>query len=129
MGYCIEQIDNDFYIKAENLQACANAVLNAMRGKDQVGWVRSSDINEHMSFIELAEEFRWDMHVNDEGDIYDICFTGEKIGEDIDLFLNSIAPYVLDESFISFIGEDGSQWRYFFKDKQMLDQTGTVTYD
>ena len=100
-----------------------------MRGKEQVGWVRSSDINEHMGFIELAEEFRWDMHVNDEGDVYDIWFTGEKIGEDIDLFLNSIAPYVLDESFISFSGEDGSQWRYFFKDKQMLDQTGTVTYD
>ena len=78
MGYCIEQVDNEFYIKAENLQACANAVLNAMRGKDQVGWVRSSDINEHMSFIELAEEFRWDTHVNDEGDVYDIWFTGEK---------------------------------------------------
>lgn len=129
MGYCIDQVDSDFHIKAHDLQSCANAILKAFRGRDQVGWIRASDINDRMSFIEIADEFRWDVSVDDDGDIYDISFTGEKIGEDIDLFLNSIAPYVADESFISFSGEDGAQWRYFFKDKQMLDQTGTVTYD
>lgn len=129
MGYCIDQVDSEFYIKAQDFQSCANAILKAFRGRDQVGWVRASEINEHMDFVAIAEAFRWTASVNDEGDVYDIWFTGEKIGEDIDLFLNSIAPYVLDESFISFSGEDGSKWRYFFKDKQMLDQTGAVTYD
>ena len=92
-------------------------------------YVHDDYINIHFKFSNRKFNLVWDMHVIDEGDVYDIWFTGEKIGEDIDLFLNSIAPYVLDESYISFSGEDGSQWRYLFKDKQMLDQTGTVTYD
>ncbi len=100
-----------------------------MRGRKQVGWIRENEINEHMNFIEIAEAFSWTASVNDEGDIYDIWFDGEKIGEDIDLFLNSIAPYVMDESFISFSGEDGSQWRYFFKDGTMIEQDGTITYE
>lgn len=129
MGYCIDQVDNEFYIKAQDLQSCATAILNAFRGKVQVGWIRAEDINEHMSFIELAEEFRWDLSVNDDGDVYDISFTGEKIGEDIDLFLNSIAPYVLSESYISFSGEDGANWRYFFTGGKMVEQSGTVMYD
>lgn len=129
MGYCIDQVDNEFYIKAQDFQSCANAILKAFRGRDQVGWVRASHINDRMSFIEIADEFRWDMSVNDDGDIYDIYFTGEKIGEDIDLFLNSIAPYVMDESFISFSGEDGAQWRYFFTGGSMVEQSGRVEYD
>lgn len=129
MGYCIEQVDNHFQLKGQHFQSCVTAILNAFRGKDQVGWIRASDINDRMSFIEIAGEFRWDLSVNDDGDVYDIYFIGEKIGEDIDLFLNSIAPYVADESYISFSGEDGTQWRYFFTGGKMVEQNGRVEYD
>lgn len=129
MGYSIEQVNSEFYIKAENLQACANAVLNALRDKEQVGWVRSSDINEYMGFSEIAEKFRWNVRLNDEGDVCDIEFNGEKLGEDIDLFLNSIAPYVLDESYISFRGEEDERWRYLFENGTMVEQNGTISYE
>ena len=42
MGYCIEQMESEFFIPVEKLEDCKNAVLNAWSGKGRlVGFVKT----------------------------------------------------------------------------------------
>jgi hypothetical protein len=51
---------------------------------------------------------------DDDHNIIDLEFTGEKLGDDTKLF-NCIAQFVEDDSYIEMVGEDGDVWRWVFK--------------
>lgn len=131
MGYCIEQIQCEFNILTKNLDACVKAVISAFRAMNvaQIGWVRSDLLYDGMSFGELADAFRFHAQFDNDGNVYDIWFTGEKLGEDLEFFFTHVAPYVEGQAFVSFSGEDGSLWRYFMEDGKMTEQTGTIQYE
>ena len=40
-----------------------------------------------------------------------------------------IAPYVTEDSFMSFHGEDGSLWRWSFNDGEMHEVSGRIVWD
>lgn len=61
------------------------------------------------------------------GDLTDIHFIGEKLGDEKILF-QALAPFVDKGSFIEMEGEDGDLWRWTFDGQQMIEQVARITW-
>lgn len=88
MGYCIEITNSSFSVKTENL----GRVLKPL------------------------ENHGYSLEIDDDGNVTGIDFMGEKMSYCEDEMFKKIAPFVENGSFIEMRGEDGSMWRWVFKD-------------
>ena len=106
MGYDIWQRDSSFCIRKENFPGLVKAAIQ-----------RFPDLfDERSSVREILGEFDFEVDKDAEGNLSDIVFTGEKAGNEDDLF-ETIAPFVEQGSSVSFYGEDNSIWQYCFDGK------------
>lgn len=85
---------------------------------DHFMWVYTDDVLQSNTLEEALEKIRYKSEYDKKGNIIDIEFTGEKLGDD-DIFFNSLAPYVESGSFITFEDEDHCIWMWKFNDKKM----------
>lgn len=128
MGYCIEMIDSKFEIKKENFEkALENLksvfILENMTSYDYICgkkqphfmWVNTKVVLESKTLEEALEEIRYTPEYDSNGDICNVEFIGEKYGDE-KIFFNALAPYVEDESYIAFEGEDEVEWKWIFND-------------
>lgn len=145
MGYCIEQRDCDFRIKAENVDKARDAI-RALAGRVSEGgggtykggevvekyfsWVRTEDFANAATLDEALNAWRWEIEYNGDGsgDVAWIMFHGEKYGDEEKL-LSAIAPYVEAGCFIEMQGEDGALWRWTFDGSAMVERTATITWE
>ena len=123
MGYCMEQTDSNFIIKKENFRDALNnlkAVFtpDRMTCIDHFSWVRTDIVLNAETLEEALKEIRYDPIFNDNGDIIDVEFLGEKYGDE-EIFFTSLAPFVEKDSYISFEGEDGCEWTWSFNGKEV----------
>ena len=99
MGYCMEMKGSKFFVPTEH----TGRVLAMTQGKP------------------------YDFHLDPDGNITELKFKGEKLGDDLEMF-RSIAPYVQDCSYIWMMGEDGSQWRWVFQSGVCREITAKVEW-
>lgn len=88
-------------------------------------WVRNDFITQSETLEEAMKEWAWELILDDNGNVDDIDFIGEKIGDDLILF-EAIAPYIEKDSYIEMYGEDGYRWRWIFdgeKCKEIYPET------
>ena len=111
MGYCINQVDSSFKILLGNQEAALQAV-KAMPDKDY-DWVKRGWFKEMDNISSVLDHWRYHPYQDDDGNIIDVAFSGDKIGQEFELF-KVIAPFVEKDSFIEMIGEDGGRWRWIF---------------
>ena len=112
MGYDIWQRDSSFCIHKENFPGLVKAAIQ-----------RFPDLFDEMSSVrEIFKEFDFEVDKDAEGNLSDIVFTGEKAGNEDDLF-ETIAPFVEQGSSVSFYEEDNSIWQYCFDGKQCWDES------
>lgn len=113
MGYSISQGSTQFRIKKENLDKALEA-LNTKLPFGRYHWathVKQGSLQNSMS------EWSWDPEFDPEtGDINDITFNAEKLGDEIKMF-QTIAPFVETGSYIQVSGEGGESWRWVFDGK------------
>jgi hypothetical protein len=76
---------------------------------------------------EILEEWRWEAEVDEEGNITDIQFAGEKYGDEEALF-SALAPFVDSGSFIEMVGEEGDHWRWCFTEGTLVEEIGSVVF-
>jgi len=132
MGYYIELMESSFMILKENQDAALTAI-KALAGKETIkdssgmhfSWVNTENFLKAKTIHDALKEWHWETQVNQKGDIFDLYFTGEKLGDDNVLF-DAIAPYV-EDGYIQMKGEDDYVWRWIFKGGQMRELPGTVT--
>jgi len=140
MGYCMDQGETKFRIKAENKTRARQAVRALLKGTGKMGGSSSSlagGLTRHFSWIDMddlrtaktleaqLETWRWEADVDEEtGDVVDLHFRGEKLGDDVALF-GAIAPFVESGSYIQMSGEDGSGWRWCFDDGKLSEKSPT----
>lgn len=117
MGYYMDQQETRFRIDAGNLplahKALAQSGLNG-------GWIRFTDLEKSKNFTEAMSSCRYDVEIDSNGNVFDITFTGEKLGDDVEIF-GLIAPYVKRGSYIEMRGEDGATWRWNFDGKEVRE--------
>lgn len=132
MGYCMEQANSRFTIKAENklgaLQALRKLDVKTASG-DHFSWMNGCDPSTWKCLGDAMADWRYE--IDDDGDDEDITqieFTGEKLGSDTFMF-NAIAPFVEPHSFIEMHGEDGAMWRWVFDGKCCREVDAEVRWD
>lgn len=138
----------DFHIKAENKPAALDALHKmwtpeAMKANSPRGgtwgangpaaiwysWMNDTSLSrgECPSFEEGMAEWGYPVDVDDAGNIAFINFHGEKMGDETHMF-KAIAPYVEDGSFIEMEGEDGSLWRWVFRDGEVIEVEPVIVW-
>ena len=128
MGYYIEMTDSKFEIKKENFEKALESLKSVFVPKnmnccDYIGgneyphfsWVNTKDVLESNHIVEALEEIRYTPKFDDNGNICNVEFTGQKYGSE-NVFFNALAPYVESGSYIAFEGEDGDTWEWSFND-------------
>ncbi len=144
MGYCINLTDYKFGILKDNKEKALQAIKELMGRVDELGsggrwevgekvksnfaWVWTGDVLASCSFEGAMECWRYPVESDDNGDIADIQFDGEKLGQE-GLMFQAIAPYVVAGSYLQFQGEDGSIWRFVFDGEKMIDKAATISFE
>jgi len=128
MGYYIFQEDSKFHVDNKHVNDLVRAVHRLCLDDNNCSYYMSDDITSVNDVVEIFRLFSWGIDQNETGDIVDINFEGEKSGGDRE-FLETIAQFVKDNSYIQMRGEDHEQWRWSFSNGQMTERTPTVTWE
>jgi len=141
MGYYMSQWNTRFFIpaeyKANALQAIKYLAQNepSMRGKRRqsgkkvetwLSWVDMAYLQD-TTLYKALEKWRWTPAENEAGDIIDIRFDGEKLGDEALLF-DALAPFVREGSYIEMHGEDETWWRWWFHNGGCHEVTPTILW-
>lgn len=127
VGYCIDQIDDDFFIPSDkfddvlkairslNGQQTCESYVNGVHTPTHFSWV-DYDFWKKDSLDETLRAWRWtpEVVVGGNKDIVGLQFDGEKLGDE-DILFTAIAPFVEDGSSITVQGEDGFVWSWVFE--------------
>ncbi|MHB1611988.1 MAG: hypothetical protein ACYCOU_19240 [Sulfobacillus sp.] len=117
----MKQRGSRFRMAAEKLPAAL------AEQKTSFKWV-DSNFAQASTVAEILEAWRWEGEFDPiTGDLTDIHFIGEKLGDEEILF-QALAPFVDKESFIEMEGEDGDLWRWTFDGQQMIEQVARITW-
>ncbi len=142
MGYYMICRKVNFKINNESKSLAHNAILELMSKVDDFGhefyvsgrdtirnfsWVNTSIVLKSKNLEEALKEWRWDPEVDDDLNIINLDFTGEKLGDDFELF-KAIAPFVQDGSYIEMSGEDGDIWRWIFEGGKCIERNASITF-
>jgi hypothetical protein len=140
MGYYMQNLDGKFLMKAENKAGALEAMKAMMEpktleangrggsfgpnGKTETwySWVTTKEVLAAKTVEEAIEQWGWETVTDEEsGDITEMYFPENKIGQE-ELMFQAIAPFVEKGSFFHMLGEDGSQWRWYFNGESLEDQ-------
>jgi hypothetical protein len=123
----MKQRDSRFRMAAEKLPAALAAVQALAEQATSFQWV-DSNFAQASTVAEILEDWRWEGEFDPiTGDLTDIHFIGEKLGDEEILF-QALAPFVDKGSFIEMQGEDGDLWRWTFDGQQMIEQVARITW-
>lgn len=118
MGYCMSQKSSKLFIGVENIPAVQMTINSLMtRGSGEADgnfrWVNTEKVLNAASLNAQFKEWGWAPTLDLQGNIVDLVFESEKLGDELKLF-KAVAPYVKAGSFIDMYGEEGDMWRWHF---------------
>lgn len=144
MGYCMKQKASQFFISRESLPQVREAIRSMLGDVEDEGrggawkggvktaswysWVENEELENAQNAVEAIQAWGWEPELDDDGNIVDIYFQWEKLGQE-DLMFQRIAPWVKDGSYIEMSGEDGCVWRWVFKDGECQEIRPTWDYE
>lgn len=139
MGYYMSQQSAKFTILKKNFDAALAAIKALANTPERMGggsstgerwysWVDMKELADAKTLPEALQAWRWDGFVEGEGDLNQICFQGEKLGDD-EILMNTLAPFVEAGSYIEMEGEEGCHWKWCFDGQTMTEKTGRVVYE
>lgn len=109
--------DQEFYISNSNVK------------KISLDLFAQENVNENfienyfMEFAYFRPEF------DNDGNITNLMFEGEKYGWGEKELFRKIAPYVKEESYIHMVGEDGEHWKWEFQDGKCYEIPMNYSWD
>jgi hypothetical protein len=113
MGYCINQRYNKFFLVKEHFNDALLAIKSLAEKENKNYFCIDHNFASIDNLSDMLSEWRWEANIDDNGNINDLFFFGEKYGDDLIMF-SAIAPWVKPGSYIEMSGEDGSIWRWVF---------------
>ena len=133
MGYYATNSNSVICIKAENVPAALAAIKAMYQTEDglasrRFSWIDSETVLKAQTLSEALAEWRWDCSKGSNGDLRDVTFAGDKLGDDEDLWFN-LAPFIEHGGFIEMRGEDDDLWRWVFWRGEMRTEYPTIIWD
>lgn len=129
MGYCIDVNCDNFSFDVSKAKDLMRDVKESFKNGNIEGrWIYGKDVIESETIEEMFEELRFELYKK--GDKYKIdYFSGEKLDGCEEELFKSMAKYIDDGSYLEYIGEEGEQWRYIFKDGECKEVYPITTYE
>lgn len=116
MSYYMKQRESQFFIQKDNYKNFYNSIVNVYNriktSPDEI----------------LCDLWRWDVFLDEFGNINDINFAGNKMWDD-ELFFQEIAPFVENNSYIEMEGSDGVIWRWVFNNGEVYKKLPNILWD
>lgn len=128
MGYYMDMAERSFRIDFEAKEKALKALKEFVKGREHLSWICCNEVIRAKTLEEAMRKCRYSVRIDFDDNIIDICFEGEKLGDDLIVF-NVIAPFVRDGSFLEMRGEDNERWRWLFKYGVCREVYPTVTWD
>lgn len=137
MGYYVDQVEDNFYIKKENISLAWKSLRGVFEQEEKsihdgsgwhYAWIDTDRVLNAKTFAEAMSAARWEVYEDYTGNIFHIQFTGEKLGDD-SIILEAISPYVVDGSYIIMHGEDGDRWKWKFNNGSFEEVDGHWVFD
>lgn len=128
MAYAISQEEDQFIIKAANIQPSLDAANATLFPPGT-----PSNWKPYTSLEKLFEDDRWELKIDQAtGDVIGIAFIGEKgspdIEDDNESALWLVRQFVEAGSYIQMHNEVGTKWRWVFDGQTVQTRMGTTTY-
>jgi hypothetical protein len=130
MGYYVDLVDADFTIpeREDVLEALREMPIkyrSLMRGGSSTekwfSWMNNEEIEKAESARSIFDALGFDC-VDYGNGTFGLTGYNNKTGQE-DLFLAVVAPFVKDESYTQWRGEDGELWRYTVSRGKLMVQT------
>lgn len=103
-------------------EAALEAIKKMHEGGISSSWVDGPTVLKAKTLIEALSEWRYESDLDDDtGDMVISCFTGEKLGDDEQLW-EALAPYVKSGAVIDCRGEDDARWRWAFEEGKLQNE-------
>lgn len=115
MEYCMDSVDINFTIKAENCKA-ALAALNKWAEK------------KYSSLQHGLTDLGWSAENISNGDVAIFLFDGERL-HGANIMFEILAPHVAEGSYISMHGQDNEYWQWYFDGKKLVEKPGQLVFD
>lgn len=141
MGYNVNTTGINFTIPADKLDAACQALKDLNKrdelksggsfggGKPAQHWFSwmPANYDETLHSAEaILNEVGFDTWTEDDGSL-SIGGYSDKSGDE-DKFLEALAPFVPDGSYVSWEGEDGEHWQHYFDGETMTVKSGSIVY-
>jgi hypothetical protein len=125
VGHCYTTSDErQFRLGADKQEDALKAVRALL---DTLPWGR--DIYRAHNLSQIFSAFDYDIEIDQDGDIIDLDFFGEKLTGDEMKLWQVIAPFVDVGSYIQCSGERGDVWRWVFNGTTCREIYPEVTWD
>jgi len=116
MGYCVELTNHNFKINRGDGEKVLNGLKEYIKTHERPMWVTPKEVLSSEDIFKAFDSIRYELINDENGDYVLNDFHGEKFGDDTKI-LNSIAKYIVKNSFIEFTGEDNSVITFKFDGK------------
>jgi hypothetical protein len=148
MGYYVRIEAADFVIPADKIAEADKAVrrLNKTAHDRKTGgsWWRDEEGAEHErrffawmpedyhlkrvcpTLASILQELGFETDVDDDGNLH-VNYYDSKTGNE-EVFIEALAPFVKEGSYIEWCGEDSERWRQIVRDGQVVAEAGYVVY-
>ena len=130
MGYYMLNIEADFQIKEANYPAACKALKAFIESRHDLDYVNVTEAVKYCNegdLIRALAECKWECDEGEDG--IDTILPGRtQLGEDHELF-KAIAPFVVENSFITMLGEEKEIWRWIFKNGTCIEEQADVVFE
>lgn len=128
MGYNIIVLETNFRVVKENTDAVLATLKSFCQSQPQnYAFVQNDVVLKASDIYDALAEWRWLPLIDDEGNVEDLEFTGEKLGGEQVLF-DAIAPFVEAGSYIVAARDDGRVWRWRFNAQRCFYEVGKIVF-
>jgi hypothetical protein len=130
MGYYSDLRDCSFHIPKKNFEPAYIALMNNTEG---AGWEKEPE-NKYKGPDDLIAFLKGDgweeVYLDEDDPDYGICglAISQAKSSNLEDKMRVLAPFVEDDSYIEWSGEDGAQYRWMFKNGEMIEEYAIIDY-
>lgn len=130
MSYYMLNIEADFQIKEVDFPAACEALKTFVESRDDLDYVNVSEVVKYCNegnLIRALSACKWECDEGEDG--IDTILPGRtQLGEDYALF-KAIAPFVVENSFITMLGEEKEIWHWIFKNGTCVQENAQIVFE
>lgn len=130
MGYFMLKIEADFQIKETDFPAACKALKSFVESRNDLDYINPAEVIKHCNngdLIQALDGCKWECDEDEDG-INGIIPGRCELGMDFEIF-KAIAPFVVENSFITMLGEEKEIWRWIFKNGTCIEEQAEVVFE